>query len=171
MSKTVPLSVRLSAGDAEFLARVKIDDATTPSEKLRALLKDERRRREGRHEYDRVLALAREDSCPALQRIQEAENRFGVNSEVIHLVADRLPALSATLETALANEDGDQTEKLRELEGRLVDLIFGLAEAMLRLGVTKAVRGFDPDVVSDRIEPLLEIVDIVRVVKSQRKES
>ena len=49
--KTVPLSVRVTDADAEFLARLDIAGATTPSEKLRALLTAERTRGEGAGEF------------------------------------------------------------------------------------------------------------------------
>ncbi len=174
MSKTVSLSVRVSSGDAEFLARLRIDGATTPSEKLRAILKEERRRREGDREYGRVLALTREGLSPALERVQAAEDRHGVHSEVIHQVADWLPRLMASFVTGLAHgQEGDKDEAgaLSEFERRLVDQVFGLAEATLRLGVTKKVRGYDPNVVNDRLGPLLEIVDVVRSTRTTEKES
>ena len=169
--KTVPLSVRVSPDDAEFLARLRVSGGATPSEKLRALLRHERRRREGNHDYGRVLAVTQEDTSPTLSRILDAENRQQVHSEVIHLVADWLPKLMATFVTGFGEDVEDEEATLSELERRLVDQTFGLAESVLRLAVTKKVRGYDPDVVNDRIEPLLEIVDVVRSTRNSGKES
>ena len=47
-SKTVPLSVRISHDDAEYIAGLKIDDALTPSDKVRAIIRDARKAREAR---------------------------------------------------------------------------------------------------------------------------
>ncbi len=174
-TKTVPLSVRISSGDAEFLARLQVEGATTPSEKLRSILKEDRRRREGYRDYGRVLTMTQEAMAPALTRLREAENRRGVHSEVIHQVADWLPRLMATFVTGVVDgnaEGGDEeVALLSDFEQRLVDQVLGLAEAILRLGVTEKVRGYDPDVVNGRIEPLLEIVDVVRSTRTTRKEA
>ena len=47
MPRRIPLSVRITDADAAFLAQYKAEGATTPSEKLRALLADARRDAEG----------------------------------------------------------------------------------------------------------------------------
>ena len=46
-SKSVPLSVRVSPDDARFISQIDIAGAATPSDKVRALLADARKRREG----------------------------------------------------------------------------------------------------------------------------
>ena len=161
MPKTVPLSVRVSSEDAEFLAGLHIEDATTPSEKLRALLRNERRRREGYRDYRRVLGLTQETLAPVQQRVQTAENREGVHSDLVHVVTDWLPDAIATYLTGL-HEAGAPEQALREYEARLADRVFRLAESTLRLGVTKQIRGCDPEVVSSRIEPLLELLEVIR---------
>ena len=161
-AKTVPLSVRVSADEAEFLARLRIDEATTPSEKLRALLRNERRRHEGYRDYRRVLRLTQETLAPALARVQSAENREDKHSEFVHLVADWLPDTIATFLTGMADRERDSTEALTELERRLADRVFRLSESTLRLGVTRAAQALDPGVVSTRMDPLLELVDVIR---------
>ena len=162
-AKTVPLSVRVSPDDAEFIARMRIDEATTPSEKLRALLRAERRRREGYHDYRRVLGLTRETLGPAVERLQTAEAELGIHSELCHLVADWVPDLFATLLTGLADVPEDERPAaLADLEQALADRVFRLTEAVLRLGVTREVRGCDPEVVQKRIAPLLDLIEVIR---------
>ena len=161
MPKTVPLSVRVSTEDAEFLAALHIDDATTPSEKLRALLRNERRRREGYRDYNRVLGLTHETLAPAQRRVEAAENRADVHSDLVHLVTDWLPDAIATFLTGLHQADAPD-QALRDYEARLADRVVRLAESTLRLGVTKQIRGCDPEVVSSRIDPLLELLEVIR---------
>ena len=159
--KSVPLSVRITPDDAEFLARLRVDDATTPSEKLRALVRAERRRREGYRDYDRVLGITRETLAPTLERIQSAENTERIHSELVHTVAEGLPDLMAFLLTAMADVEEDR-RGLEDMEIQLADRTFRLMENVLRLGVTQTVRGYDPSVVADRLGPILEIADVIR---------
>lgn len=168
-TKTVPLSVRVSADDAEFLARLPIDGASTPSEKLRAMLREERRRREGFREYKNALTLTREILLPTAERTQAAENSLGVHSDLIHLGLGWLPDVFATALTGLPDDDGDEDD-LAAFEARLADRIFGLIESVLRLGVTKRVRGCDPELVTKRLPPLLELVDVIRTAHSKERE-
>ncbi len=157
------LSVRINEDDAEFLARLSIDGATTPSEKLRALLANERRRREGYKSHSRVVGLTRETLAPALRAVETAERKTGSYSEVIHLVAEWLPDAFATFVTGMAGtQQGAKKVALARMESDLADLIARLAESTFRLGVTKSIRGCDPEVISKRISPLIELVDVIR---------
>ena len=168
-AKTVPLSVRVSSDDAEFLARLPIEGASTPSEKMRAVLREERRRREGFREYRNALTLTREMLTPTVERTQETEHDLGVRSDLIHLGVAWLPDVFATALTGLP-PDGGEGEDLARFESRLADRIFGLIESALRLGVTKQVRGCDPDLIADRLPPLLELIDVVRATHQTKGE-
>lgn len=170
-AKTVALSVRVSSDDAEFLARLPIEGANTPSEKLRAVLREERRRREGFREYKNALSLTREMLAPTVERTQEAENEIGLRSDLIHMGVGWLPDVFATALTGLPPEGSrDDDADLAAFESRLADRIFGLIESTLRLGVTKQVRGCDPDIVASRMPPLLELVDVVRATHARESE-
>lgn len=160
-AKSVPISVRLTPDDAEFLARLSLDQTHTPSEKIRALVAAERRRREGYRDYSRVLGITRETLAPTLERIQSAENNERVHSELVHTVSEALPDLMAFLLTAMADVDEDR-RGLEDMEQQLGDRVFRLMENVLRLGVTRKIRGYDPSVVSDRLEPILELADVIR---------
>ena len=46
MAKTVPISVRVSNEDAEFIATLQIDNAVTPSDKVRSLIKEAKQKKE-----------------------------------------------------------------------------------------------------------------------------
>ncbi len=162
-SKSVPLSVRITPDDAEFLARLRVDQAATPSEKLRALVREERRRREGYRSYGRVLRLTSETLAPTLERIRTAENTHRIHSELVHTVEEWLPDLMAFVLTSMAETpEGDERQALLDMEDALADRVFRLVEAVLRLAVTRQVRGYDPDVVARRIGPILELAELIR---------
>lgn len=170
-TKTVALSVRVSSDDAEFLARLPIEGATTPSEKLRAVLREERRRREGFRKYRNALTLTREMLTPTVERTQEAENLLGTRSDLVHLGIGWLPDVFATALTGLPPEESaDDGDGLARFESRLADRIFGLIESTLRLGVTRQVRGCDPNLVASRLPPLLELVDVIRAAHAKESE-
>ncbi len=161
--KSVPLSVRVSPEDAAFLDELRIDGALNPSEKLRALVRNERRRREGYRDYDRVLGLVRETFAPTIDRIHRAENHLGQQSEFVHQVFDWFPdALAVALTSVATPPAGASLDELREMEARLADRVFRLLEATLRLGVTPRFRGYDPNLVQERLEPVIELLELIR---------
>ena len=57
MPGKVPLSVRVSQDDAAFLAGLAVTGATSPSDKLRALIRDARLRHEGCSGYAECFAI------------------------------------------------------------------------------------------------------------------
>ncbi|MDJ0789007.1 MAG: hypothetical protein QNK05_19545 [Myxococcota bacterium] len=163
MSKSVPLSVRVPAEDAEFLARLRLDGASTPSDKVRSLLADARRRHDGFRDYASCLAMSHEMLAPTLQLVQELENRTGVHSEPVSKLAEWLPEALAFFLTTFP-EDGEENdlEQIHALERGSVDRIFRLISATLRLGVTQECQAYDRSVIRQRIPPVLELADIVR---------
>ena len=66
MSKTVSISARISHEDAEFLSSLTIEGATTPSDKLRALLADARQRHAGLQDYSSNLSHSNAQLGPVL---------------------------------------------------------------------------------------------------------
>lgn len=163
MSKTVPLSVRVSPDDAEFISRLDIAGATTPSDKVRALLAEAKRRHEGFRDYRGCLAMADEMLASALHDLRELENQERVHSEVISKLVEWLPEALAFLLTSLHDVGStEERQRLDEFERGVADRIFRLLESMLRLGVTAMCRGYDPKVIANGIEPILELVEVIR---------
>ncbi len=162
MAKNVPLSVRVSEDDAEFIARLELAGAATPSDKVRALLTEARRRHERFRDYAGCLAMLEEMLQPTLHGIREAEHAEGVHSELVARVAAWLPDLVAFLLTGIGAgaEEGDR-ERLRAFEAGLADRVFRLIEAVLRMGVTRTCRGYDPTVIADRCDAIVELAGLV----------
>ena len=163
MPKTIPMSVRVSPEDAEFISRLSIGDATTPSDKVRALLRDSRKRHEGFHSLVGCVAMLEEMMGPASALLLEFERKERIHSELILKLKQWLPETVGLLLTHLAGaSEGDESERLTELERQLADRVFLLIEDVVRMGVTRECRGYDPAIVRDRMPPVLELADLIR---------
>ena len=164
--KTVPMSVRLSDDDAAFLARLSIAGAVTPSEKLRALLAEARRRHEGREAYASCVSVIDDMLGPTLQRVRELEYRQHVHSEFLAELYAWLPP-AAALAMIGTHADGEREVDLAALEAGLADRVFALIEAVLRLGITARGPCYDPDLIANRLDRVLELTDLVRTNRNR----
>ena len=157
--KSVPLSVRVSPIDADFISNVEIAGAATPSEKVRALLADARKRREGFSDYPSCLGMVQEMLAPTLQQLRAAEHRERVHSELVLELTQWMPEALAFLLTDLS-EDGDR-EELQAFEEGVAERLFRLIENVIRMNVTRECRGYDPSVVARRMGPVIELVEVI----------
>jgi hypothetical protein len=162
-NKTVPLSVRISEADADFLNGLKIPGATTHSEKLRALIAEARQRRTGGRSYGDVLAMLQEIEAPAERRLRDAETRTRQHSELLAQAASWLPDTLAFLVGNLPeNHEEDAADRLRSLEDGLADRVFVFFERVLRMAVTRRNPCYDSEAISRRMEPVVELCDVIR---------
>ena len=159
-AKLVPISARVSDADAVFLARLSIVGATTPSEKLRALLADARRRHEGTQDYAHCLALMEETFAPALRRLRRLEHDAHIHSEVLKRLFTWLPDVAALLITGVPDED-ENDQALKTLEVRVADRLFALFEETLHLALTTRSQCYDQQLISARIDPVLELAKLI----------
>jgi hypothetical protein len=159
-SKSVPLSVRVSPDDARFISQIDIAGAATPSDKVRALLADARKRREGFSDYPSCLGMVQEMLAPTLQRLRAAEHREKVHSELVLELTQWMPEALAFLLTDLP-EEGDRNE-LQAFEDGVAERLFRLIENVIRMNVTRKCRGYDPNVVASRMGPVIELVQVIQ---------
>jgi hypothetical protein len=162
MSKNVPLSVRVSEEDAEFIARLQVSGAATPSDKVRAMIAEARRRHEGVQDFEGALSMLQDLLAPVLRRLQLAEVEQHSHSELLSHVAHWIPELVAFLLTAFSDVKRLEREHLQELESEVADRVFRLIEDVLRMGITRECRGYDPAVVARRMDPVLELAELAR---------
>ena len=168
-AKTVPLSVRVTDSDAAFLAGLEIGGATTPSEKLRAILAAERSRVEGEGDPVQAFEVVRDMLRPAQRRTRRAESDLGLSSDFVRKLYDRLPEIAAI---AFAGP-GDQVDRDRlvAFEGRLLDQVFALLQEVLELGLVERSRCYDPRAIRSRLDPVVELVGLIRMSRERRKET
>ena len=159
--KSVPLSVRVSPDDAEFIAQIDIAGAATPSDKVRALLSEARKRREGFIDYSSCLGMVQEMLAPTLQRLLSAEHRERVHSELVLELTQWMPEALAYLLTGLRDDLEDRSE-LEAFEEGVAERMFRLIENVIRMNVTEECRGYDPRVVARRMGPVLELAKVIQ---------
>lgn len=159
--KSVNMSVRLSPDDAEFLAGLEIDNASTPSDKLRALIVEAKERRQGTEDYAGALQLAQGLLAPTLRTLRTSEHAEGVHSELVSRFAEWLPECLAFLIAAQGGEKAFGREQLTEIERGLADRAFFLMQSVLQMGVTGSSPCYDPAVVSHRLKPVLDLARII----------
>jgi hypothetical protein len=167
-SKTTALSVRVSDEDARFLSGLSLDGATTPSEKLRALLSAQRRLHEGARSPTDAAETIEDLLRPSLRRVRRAEAELGVHSEPVQRVFDRLPVLAGL---ALAGPQGEASapdaKALAAFEGQLLEHAAALCEELINLAMTTSPRAYSPDSVEKRLKPLIELAHLTRIAQKQ----
>ena len=120
----IPISVRITQEDADFIAELKIEGANTPSEKIRELLKLARLAHTQTRDYGSALTAQEQFFQAAKHEILHAEKQAGVHSHIVARLFEQLPDLGATLAADLPEEaDLDDLKKYeRELMWRIVRL-------------------------------------------------
>ena len=165
MSKSIPLSVRITADDATFLAELEIADAITPSDKLRAILADARQRASGSDDVASALALMERMLRPVLHRLMAAQREQGLRSDFVLELYERLPELFAGMLAAGAAVSGGATG-MRKWEAGIADQVFAFIEEMLRLGLVSQTRAYNETLIRDRLKPSLEILRLLETASN-----
>ena len=62
MPKSIPISLRISEEDAAYISSLEMSEAVTPSEKIRALIKESRKNRERNKTPEQVAARMQEQT-------------------------------------------------------------------------------------------------------------
>ncbi|MCB0323102.1 MAG: hypothetical protein KDD69_05990 [Bdellovibrionales bacterium] len=163
--RTVPFSVRVSQEDAEFIAALEVPDASTPSDKLRAIIADARTRAESDKDFVGCWRILRELTGPAMVRLRELEYAERMHSELLRQAIECAEGLLAFVVAELDDEIKDAAKHLTQVEAGAADRVFTLIEMMLRLGTTKESKCFDPQVVSSRLGPVMELTKIISASK------
>ena len=168
--KSIPLSVRVTAEDADFLARLDVPGATTPSDKLRHLLSEARERHARGADYEGHLAMAAEMLGDARRRWRSIETQERLRSDLVRMMAEWLPETAALFASGMT-EGRLPREGLVAFEAGLADRAVALAEGLMRLAVTGKEPCYEPQAVRSRIEQVIELAEIVgRADPARRKE-
>ena len=168
--KSIPISARVSHEDAEFISQLQINGATTPSDKLRAIIAEARRQRSRTRDYRGCFQTIQELLMPVVETIRQVELDNHEHSELITRSVEWLPdALAYIVSSAPQTSDDNSAEKIHRLEQGLADRVFGLIESVLQMGVTKRCPCYDTDTIAQRVEPILELAQVIQST-SIRKE-
>ena len=160
-NKTVPISVRMTPEDAEFIAQLNVEDAHTPSDKLRALIADARRRKLGTEDYPASLKLVQELLAPTMRIIRSSENDLHVHSELVSRLGEWVPECVAYLIASNGPDVKLDMEQLREIERDLAQRVFVLMQSMLQMAVTRHSPMYEPEVAHEGVVPVLELAEVI----------
>ncbi|MEO1650549.1 MAG: hypothetical protein AAFR60_06150, partial [Pseudomonadota bacterium] len=81
-------------------------------------------------------------------------------SDLVLKLYERVPDIMAKLIAGI--EDIENTEELIQFERELMDQTAVLIKDFMALGLSKNVRVYDPETYKNEIEPVLELVELVR---------
>ena len=160
-NKTVPISVRLTREDADFVAQLNVDDADTPSDKLRAIIVDARKRKLGTEDYPGSLKLIQDLAAPTMRIIRASENSHHMHSELVSRVGEWLPECMAYLIASNGPDVELDADQLREIERDFTDRVVVLMQSILQMAVTRHGPMYEPDVLHERVQPVLELADVI----------
>jgi hypothetical protein len=160
------VGVRFPSSDIEWLASLRIKGAVTPSDKIRSLVAEARRRHEGHADVEACLAWLRDLLAPEITALRTEELERGTHSELITLVAEALPQMFALL---LARPAPGPDARERQ-EDMLARLCFRLFESILRLGVTTRSACYNPDVISGLLPPVIELSRIISTTRNPEEK-
>ena len=155
----IPVSVRITQEDADFIAELKIEGANTPSEKIRELLKQARLAHTQTRDYESALTAQEQFLQAARRSVLHAEKQAGVHSHIVARLFEQLPDLAATLAADLPEEAAQPD--LQKYERELMWRIVRLTDSILQLAVTGKGAAYD-DTVLQQLENTLKLADIVR---------
>jgi hypothetical protein len=163
--KSVALSARLPAADAQFLTQWRVEGADTPSEKLRRVVRDTRERVRATTDYRQALRMTTELFGPSLEYVREAEVQVGQHSQLMARISEWLPEMTAYLYSAEGLAGPDTESNLKRLEGGVAMRVMALMQSVLQMAVTPDGPFYDPALLNDRLRGTL---DTARVVSDAR---
>jgi predicted nucleic acid-binding Zn-ribbon protein len=160
MTKTVPISVRVSNEDAEFIANLQIDNAVTPSDKVRSLIKEAKQQKERVVSYEGCLNIARETLKDLVQKVKSIESKEKQHSELVNVFNEWVTECFAYVASAKYEIQEDQI-KLKQLEEGISERVFRLFEAVARMGVTSQEPCYNKKIILTGFLPTLELIQII----------
>lgn len=170
-SASVPVSLRLSPDDAQWLADQDLGGANSLGEKLRALLRESRSRAAGDAPADYAGWLARMTARVdgPVQALRQAEFATGIHSELLARFGAWLPETLAYCQVAMPQADADP-EALLRFEAGVAERLGVLAQQLLQLALTTPAPTYDPALPDTVSGPLVELAEAVRGRKGKKKQ-
>ncbi len=160
MAKTVPISVRVSNEDAEFIANLQIDGAVTPSDKVRSIIREAKKQKERIINYEGCLKIALETLKGLTQKVKASEMKQKQHSELVNVFNDWIVESFAYVVSAKYKIYEGKIE-LKQLEEGISERVFRLFEVVARMGVTSKASCYDKEIITKGFVPILELTQII----------
>lgn len=165
-SKQVTISARIAHEDAEFISRLNLDEARTPSDKLRAIIAEARLRSSRDQDYSGSLQTIQELIQPVLRKIRKTEVENRIHSELLIRSAEWIPDAVAFLVSSISKIDEQNVnEQMLQLEQGVAERLVRLMESVLQLAITEHCACYDPEVIRRNVSPVLELCRIIMARK------
>lgn len=158
--KKVQIGARISQEDAEFISQLKIEGAHTPSDKLRAIIENAKKKSEYPYDFTSSYRMMKEELNPIVEYVKETEHTQGNHSAVLARILEWMPDFYAFCLSAL-NPDSDRGHNLLEFEKGATDRLFRLLESLLHLELSKQQISYTPHAVRNHIESLEQLIHII----------
>lgn len=127
------ISLRLDEDDLAFLASLDLSGASNVSEKLRALLNEARRQREGMREPGAAFDFARGLLSAPERCVRTAEIETELRSELLSRVLAWMPDMMALLMSGACAGADDRAMHLRRFERAVGERAISFVDAMMQL--------------------------------------
>jgi hypothetical protein len=161
--KTVPVSVRLNEADAEFLASLQKGEASTPSEKLRALLHDERDRVQRNREFEAVRNRIQERVNGTRNLLKAQEREDGLSSILWIRVFEIFPDIATKILTGEPLRCKGDKIGLLEFERDLQQDVFELINEILELALRQEPKVHNPREFLELVQQPLEVLELIQL--------
>jgi len=162
-AKMVAIGARVPQEDAEFISQLKIEGAVTPSDKVRVIIAEARRRHQGSNNYDACLDQVNHLLSTTNRMLRHAEMEAKQHSEIMARTLDWIPDLVAYLLSSKHKLVNGEITEMQSMEEDVADRVFRLVESVLQLGVTRQCRCYDKEVINRRIAPILDLARVIEV--------
>jgi hypothetical protein len=156
-----PLSARIPSDLYLWLAQLRVEGATTNSDKLRVLLGHLKRQHDGTFDFVAAHSWARDLTARLREALVLIEREAGRSSEILSTVLDHVTtSLAFTISAAPQDE-----KQAASLEDALVRRAFALCESLLRQATTERAAAYDPQVVRRHMTTAIELASTIQTLK------
>lgn len=170
-SKTVTMSVRITSDDAEFISSLNINDATTPSDKIRAIISQYKDMVHGTKDYGKGIKLMKNLVQEPNEILLAGGRKLNLHSDLPGKFSDWVTEALAFYVTSVPAESGKVTDEvLHAVEEGIAKRIFSLMEYILRMGITEKSPTYNSAIVKENINDVLELAKVIQLYRETKKE-
>ena len=163
MAQMQTISIRIPDADFHWLLARQEPGASTPSEKLRALLAGVRQQESGLTDPDACAAWLRGLEQPFSDAVASLERKQDKHSDLIGTVAELLPQIMATL----ISSRPDDEQAARAIEATLARQCYRLFAALLRTAVTSTPSAYDKNAHTPYLTDIIELANIISTTQGK----
>lgn len=159
MSKSVPVSVRLSPEDSAYLASLKVEGCYTVSEKIRHLVKAARVSAQAKASVEQDVKHIKTMLDPFDKRLTHIE-AMGQGAAFVRYLSEWLPGVMAIFDVAGGQDLS--LKDMQEIEAKAFARVLDLIDHLSRQAVTSISQNISPKLMDKGRENLIELLDLLK---------